>query len=209
MRIGIFASIPFCVIAVGMAARRIDGLSLSGAAKGALKALAVIALLSPTWLAVGMLVLPAKTAKPVKQSASIASQPDWRSRQPAKFCNRQSEFAGLAGLVPGLAMTDVDTGPGALVFTRHSVVGGPYHRNAKAILDIIDFFDTDEATARRIAVERRIDYVAFCESPDPLDESRRNSPGLAVKMRLGTEPEWLERVSAPGARMHVFKVRRD
>lgn len=210
LRIGIFAAIPFCVLFAEMAFAAIQQRFAMPVLRGILQTAIVCLLASPTWLAMGALVIPPKAepAVPAVDTAQTSgSASGWRARGPHVFCNRQSEYAELARLPPGLVMSDIDSGPAILVFTRHSAVGGPYHRNDRAILDIIDFFETDIGKARSVAIARGIAYVAYCEDVAPLEARLNDNPALAVKIRQGMEPDWLERVSTPGSRMHVFKVR--
>ncbi len=105
-------------------------------------------------------------------------------------------------------MSDINSGPSIVVFTPHLAIGGPYHRNGRAILDMLDFFETDLENPARIARERGIAYVAYCENIDPFGVEYDSSEALAVKIERGEAPDWLERVSAPGERLHVFRVKK-
>jgi hypothetical protein len=96
-----------------------------------------------------------------------------------------------------------------VIFTRHDGIGGPYHRNGKAILEMLDFFETDEARARAIADARGIDYVALCEDVEIADAENLRSATLAARILSGREPGWLERVSPRVERLHVYRVQLD
>jgi hypothetical protein len=173
---------------------------------------AVVALLSsPAWLGAAIILFPQKdpaglVATAVADNAAGAEH-GWRSREPYLLCNKQSDYAALASLPPGLVMSDINTGPEVVIFTRHDSIGGPYHRNGKAILDMLDFFETDLVNPQRIARERAIAYVAYCEDIEPNGPELAGSPALAVRIVEGKEPAWLERVSPAGDRLHVFRVR--
>jgi hypothetical protein len=105
-------------------------------------------------------------------------------------------------------MSDINSGPPILVFTDHFVVGGPYHRNERAILDMLDFFETNLDNPRRIAAERKIDYVAWCDPGDLTGPKYENSPALAVHLAEGDPPSWLEPLSPKDDRLQVYRVLR-
>lgn len=210
IRIGIFVTVPFCAAFATIALPWI-GERLAGAkAARAVTQVAVVALLAaPTWMVLGMISFPDAPRAAVSEGDAAPSGTTWRDGEPDGLCNRESEFAILAGLEPGLVMHDVDTGPGLVVFTRHDGIGGPYHRNGKAILEMLDFFETDEARARAIAAARGIGYVAFCEDVEIADAESLRSATLAAQILSGREPGWLERVSPRVERLHVYRVRLD
>lgn len=208
MRVGIFAAIPFCVVFTTMAAGWLARNLASRPLAGALQAGVVVLLLSPAWVAAGLVAFPAKGSAPSPVSPANASETSWRAASPAVFCNRAGDYKALAPLPRGLVMSDINSGAAIPVFTDHDSIGGPYHRNATAILTMLDFFDTDLAKAREIAASRGIDYVAWCEPVKLPAEADRNEEGLAVHILEGTEPDWLERISPAGSRLHVFRVRK-
>lgn len=208
MRIGVFAAIPFCVLFVEMAwsglRTRFGGRRILA---GALQIGALLAVAAPTWLALSALLPARNGAAEIVAGQGAAGAAGWRSRQPYIFCNRQSDYAAFAGQPPGLVISDINSGPAIAVFTANLSVGGPYHRNARAILDMMDFFHSDLEQPRRIAAERAVDYVAWCEPVGPLAESESGT--LAARLARGEAPDWLEPLSAPGDRLHLFRVRRD
>lgn len=208
MRIGAFSSIPFCVLFVEMAwagvRRRFGDRRILA---GALQAGVLVCLASPAWLLLSA-VLAANNGTAARVAGETGAQaPGWRAQQPYMFCNRQSDYAAFAGQPAGLVMSDVNSGPAIPVFTSNFSVGGPYHRNGRAILDMMDFFRTDMEKPRRIAAERAIDYVAWCEPVEPLAQSESGT--LAAHLARGEAPDWLVPLSAPGDRLHVYKVLRN
>lgn len=211
MRIGIFASIPFCVFLSEMAFAAIRERYRTGLLSSAMQAGVVAGLAAPVWLGLAVLLFPqpdpASYATPAHAAGSVTQSASWRDNEPAIFCNMQSEFATLAALEQGLVMNDINSGPAVIVFTHHFAIGGPYHRNGRAILDMLDFFETDLENLARIARERGIRYVAYCENIEPFGPEYDSSDALAVKIERGEAPDWLERVSTPGERLHVFRVK--
>ena len=221
MRIGIFASIPLCVIFARMSWDWLRENFNSGRHAPALAQIFVIlAMLSPSWFVVGTIVFPKNVAE---QSAAVvigdaiaanaetppASQAQWRKGEIHPMCNRAEQYERLAALPTGYVMSDINSGPVIIVDTAHSVVGGPYHRNERAVLDMVDFFETDLEKPRQIALRRGVDYVAWCDPGKPVTPELENNPALAIHLLKGTEPDWLERISGPDERLLVFKVRRD
>ncbi|MEZ5871807.1 MAG: hypothetical protein R3D32_08160 [Nitratireductor sp.] len=226
LRIGIFASIPLCVVFAAMSWEWLQRKHSTGRHAPALaQVLVILAMMSPSWFVVGSIILPAKgesqplssTVTPASANPALANpgsadkavQAEWRKGEIHPMCNRQEQYARLAALPAGHVMSDVNSGPVILVDTYHSVVGGPYHRNERAILDMVDFFETDLDKPRAIALRRPIDYVAWCDPGKPVTPELENNPALAIHLLKGTEPDWLERISNPDERLLLFKVRRD
>jgi hypothetical protein len=210
IRIGIFVTVPFCAAFATIAIRWIgERLAVAKAARAVFQVAVVALLAAPTWMVLGIVSFPDAPRAAISEDVAAAAGKTWREGEPGGLCNRESEFAILAGLERGLVMHDVDTGPGLVVFTGHDGIGGPYHRNGKAILEMLDFFETDEAHARAVSAARGIDYVAYCERLEPYSAEELASSTLAARLVTGREPAWLERVSPASERLHVFRVRRD
>jgi hypothetical protein len=53
----------------------------------------------------------------------------------------------------GIIFTFIDLGPRIIVATHHDAIGGPYHRNDRAIADVMEAFRGDAAQAQRIVGE--------------------------------------------------------
>lgn len=216
MRIGVFASIPLIVVFIGMAwtaigARLGERRILSGIAQ----ALCVALLAAPVWLGLSAIVIPDDGTTGPAAVTDDASSPaggaiaDWKQDRPDLLCNRRSQYAKLADLPAGLVMSDINSGPVIVVHTGQSVVGGPYHRNERAILDMVDFFETDVDTARSIAERRAVDYVAYCEPVEAIEPGLETHPALAIRIRRSDEPVWLKRLSDADDRLHLFRVELD
>jgi hypothetical protein len=197
LRIGIFASIPLCAFFVqSMWIRIRERFEATPVRQASIQTAVVVIMSSPAWILLGLTFFPANSsAKASVQSIGGTEAADWRAKDPYIFCHKQSEFQVLAGLEPGLVMSDLNIGPAVPVFTHHDVVSGPYHRNEKAILDTGEYFGTNLEAAQRITRERGIDYVAYCEDVEPLPTSPKYKDALAVK------------IVAKGDRLHVFRVR--
>lgn len=214
MRVGVFASIPLSVIFATMSWQWLSARMRRPALAAAAQVVLVVAMMSPVWFVAGGLLFPDQRFAPVVQravedKAAGRAVAEWKTKPFYLFCNEAGQYDFLASLPAGHVMSDLNSGPAILVFTGHTVVGGGYHRNERAILDMLDFFETDLDAPRRLAAERRLDYVAWCD-PGELDAPKyAASLALAVQLAAGTEPDWLERLSPAGERLQVFRVHRE
>jgi hypothetical protein len=122
----------------------------------------------------------------------------------AKVARANNSCASLRNLAPvqrqpkGVIFTFIDLGPRLIVTTRHDAVGGPYHRNDRAIADVMKAFRGDEAQAHRIVREYRSDYLMICPNMSTatifMAEARDGFYGQLVK---GKVPAWLQPVELP------------
>ncbi|MEZ5880628.1 MAG: hypothetical protein R3D35_08215 [Nitratireductor sp.] len=214
LRLGVFAAVPVCVILADLAWRHFSAApGRSHPAAMFMTGLSALFLISPVWLVVANAVLP-PPGNPA--SAAVAGDaPEWsRQGNVSSICNRDTDFSFLATLPPGLVLNDLNTGPAILVFTGHSVVAGNYHRNGRAILETMDFFAADEATARKIATRRKPQYVAYCQPlpvAQPSVPSKNGSSAESIGRRIldGREPAWLQRISPAADRLNVYRMASD
>jgi hypothetical protein len=97
-------------------------------------------------------------------------------------------------------LTDIDFGAEILYRTRHEVIGTPYHRNSKGILDTYDIMtaETDEE-ALEIIQRRGIDLILLC--PKSIESALYSKPEQSTNFyrRLceDTIPNWLKKVELP------------
>jgi hypothetical protein len=87
-------------------------------------------------------------------------------------CFKASDYDGLATFPARHVMAPIRIGSHILRYTEHSVVSAGFHRNNAGTLDVLDFFGTDEATARAIAEKRQIDLVVDCAGANEATLSR-------------------------------------
>jgi hypothetical protein len=125
-------------------------------------------------------------------------------------CRRSADVAPLKRLAPGLVVSFVDLGPAILAETPHSILAAPYHRNGAGNTAAFDLLLGDDATARRVIEQRRIDYVAICPgSPERINFERAAPDGLVARLSRGEVPDYLEVVAGERAEpLRVFRVRR-
>ena len=67
-----------------------------------------------------------------------------------RICPSLAALAPVNAQPKGTIFTFIDLGPRLIVATHHDAIGGPYHRNDKAIADVMKAFRGDERQAHRI-----------------------------------------------------------
>lgn len=116
-----------------------------------------------------------------------------------------SGCASLWGLRPvalqpkGLVFTYVDLGPRLISVTHHDAIAGPYHRNWRQIVDVMNAWRGDAKQARRIMVDRyHADYVLSCPNSSTTTIFTSETPkGFYVQLQQGKVPDWLQPVPLP------------
>lgn len=127
-------------------------------------------------------------------------------------CLAPEDFAALAALSKGRVLSLVDQGPYILIYTHHSAVGGPYHRDADGILDTYAAFTGTPARSAAVVKRRGIDYVAFCRpAPDfAFYRAHDHGGGILSLLAAGKRVAWLEPVAAKGpGKIEIYRVRKD
>ena len=121
--------------------------------------------------------------------------------QVAKANRRCPSIAALAPVnrqPKGTVFTFIDLGPRLIVATHHNAIGGPYHRNDKAIADVMKAFRGDEAQAHRIITEYQSNYLLVCPDMSTatifMSEARN---GFYGQLMNGKVPGWLQPVALP------------
>ena len=103
----------------------------------------------------------------------------------------------------------VDLGPRLISVTRHDAIAGPYHRNDRAIADVMKAFRGDEAQARRIIVdEYRSDYLLVCPNMSTATIFQAKAPrGFYMQLLKGRAPAWLTPIDlGPKSPFLMWKV---
>ena len=213
LRTGIIAAIPFCVLFANDIWTWLKTKSFSlEFAKVAALGLICFPLTSIFWFSVGQLAF--RDASGVLTSGIqvtnidnnvVSNEKISASLKWVQSCNANSAYQDLQKLPKGMVMSDLNSASPILVHTGHNVVSGPYHRNEKAILSVMDFFETDEQTAKAISDRLRLGYVALCNEATSGSEQLDNGK-LSSRIRSNQLPDWLEWVSNKNDTMLVLKV---
>lgn len=148
-------------------------------------------LIGPLLVGSSLMIQPAAAG-----AAAARSAPGCDLHQVAAFLESDPHWAAA----PQTVLTFMDIGPELLYRTHHRVVGTPYHRNARGILDGYQALaTTDAAVAREVVEQRHVDLVLLCRSsaerafyaPSGTEEN------LYLRLDRGTPPEWLAPVALP------------
>lgn len=98
----------------------------------------------------------------------------------------------------GMVMTFVDLGPRLITVTHHDAITGPYHRNARQIIDVMQAFRGTPAHARAIADRYHADYLLICPMMSESTIYRAEAPGGFYDLLVrGQVPDWLAPVQLP------------
>lgn len=98
----------------------------------------------------------------------------------------------------GMVMTFVDLGPRLITVTPHDAITGPYHRNARQILDVMHFWRGDAANALATVERYKVDYVLICPNLSESTIYQAETPnGFYVQLLRGKVPNWMVPIQLP------------
>lgn len=98
----------------------------------------------------------------------------------------------------GVVMTFVDLGPRLITVTHHDAIAGPYHRNYKQIVDVMNFWRGSAEQAHRLAQNYHATYVLSCPNSSTTTIFMSETPaGFYAQLQGGQIPTWLAPVSLP------------
>ena len=96
-------------------------------------------------------------------------------------CPTLAALAPIARQRAGLVLTFVDLGPRLITVTPHDAIAGPYHRNARQILDVMHAWRGNADNARRTIDRYRVDYVLICPNMSEIDDLRRRGAARLLR----------------------------
>lgn len=130
--------------------------------------------------------------------------PDKPNKKQNAISQANGKCPTLAALRPiaqqprGYVLTHVDLGPRLITVTHHDAVAGPYHRNQRAILDVMKGFRGTPEAAQAMIARRGIDFVLICPGLSETTVYRAESPkGFYAQLAKGKVPAWLAPVALP------------
>lgn len=107
-------------------------------------------------------------------------------------CLTPAAIAPLDRLPPGVFLGMIDTTPSLVLRTRQDGIAGPYHRNGRAIADVMTAWVADDATAHAIALRHHATYIFLCGGAGEAALYRRRAPdGFYARLAKGAAPAWL------------------
>jgi hypothetical protein len=134
--------------------------------------------------------------------SSMWSNPMSNTRRSINIANNRCPTLTALGPVArqprGTVMTFVDLGPRLIAVTPHNAITGPYHRNARQIIDVMRAWRGDAANARATAFRYRADYVLICPNLSESTIYRSEAPdGFYMQLMRHKVPDWLAPVPLP------------
>jgi hypothetical protein len=171
-------------------------------------ATALIVLVAAPWLrapqlwkhaaAVLLILVAFGTAVPLALSLVPGERRTGVANKVAQAGRRCPSLAALAPVnrqPKGTIFTFVDLGPRIINVTHHDAIAGPYHRNDRAIADVMKAFRGDETQARRIITEYQSDYLLICPNMATATIFMSEAPkGFYGQLVKGKVPAWLQPV---------------
>jgi len=145
---------------------------------------------------------------------NLFPRPVGKARQAVNVANNRCP--SLAALAPvarqprGMVLTFVDLGPRLIAVTPHDAITGPYHRNARQIIDVMRTWRGDEANARSTVARYRVDYLLICPNLSESTIYRSEAPrGFYMQLMRNKVPAWLEPVALPAnSPYRMWRVKR-
>ena len=132
--------------------------------------------------------LPSEKANPSRARVAKAN----------RSCPSLAAMAPINAQPKGTVFTFIDLGPRLVVATHHDAIGGPYHRNDRAIADVMKAFRGDERQAHRIVTAYGSDYLMICPDMSTATIFMSEAPeGFYGQLVRGKVPAWLEPVELP------------
>jgi hypothetical protein len=162
--------------------------------------------------AAALLVTPTAVTLGTITLASAAGQPELANlnRPERAGCIAKLNYRALAALPAGrMAINDLEWAPYALAWTPHSVLAAPYHRLSASIVLSHRIFAAPPDTARRLAAQAGVTYIALCGQRGTAGLSRaEREASLLVSLQSGRAPGWLQPVLEQTEGFRVWRVDR-
>jgi hypothetical protein len=123
-------------------------------------------------------------------------------------CPTLTALRPVAMQPPGLVLTFVDLGPRLITVTPHDAIAGPYHRNARQIIDVMLAWRGSADHARETIARYHVDYVLICPNMSESTIYRAEAPGgFYAQLASGKVPAWLAPVALPaGSPYRMWRV---
>jgi CHASE1-domain containing sensor protein len=161
----------------------------------------------------GASIVSASVAVIVVTTAIILAFPDYAaatsdSRREERYaCLSRPAFTALAARSPARIMAPVDLGSQLLLYTRHSVVGAPYHRNGEGVRDTFRFFNEPLEESRSILKSRGITLVVICPALKEITGLVDYTPDSFVALFAADSlPAWLHEETPPDSPLRIYSV---
>ncbi|MDP3735807.1 MAG: hypothetical protein Q8R02_00365 [Hyphomonadaceae bacterium] len=132
----------------------------------------------------------------------------------SKSCLKAESFKPLEAAPKGIMLNQFALGASVLVWTEHSVLAAPYHRDVEGTMTMINALRSTPEAAREIVIHSAADYVLVCPSlpetgfyaHNPADP--RTMPEGTLSAQLGKRfyPDWLAPVELGDTPLTLYRV---
>jgi hypothetical protein len=146
---------------------------------------------------VGVQILGARLLAPQQKQKDSTPRSKAINRANAR-CPMMTYLRPVGRQPKGYVLTFVDLGPRLITVTHHDAVAGPYHRNYKAIVDVMQTFQGSADQAHAMAQRRHINYVLICPGMSESTNYEVRAPkGFYTQLTKGQVPSWLAPIALP------------
>lgn len=123
-------------------------------------------------------------------------------------CHSAPDFAHLAQMPKGLALTNINMGSETIFLSGHNAISTSFHRDMGKDI-AYDIWISAPTMAKQKIKARRINYVAFCAKSTEIPSISKYAPnGLLAQLSRGQVPEYLEEIKSNGdTDVIAFKVK--
>ncbi|QKR98438.1 hypothetical protein F9288_01335 [Sphingomonas sp. CL5.1] len=130
------------------------------------------------------------------------------TRMERPTCLFLDEVPHLTRLPAAIMFTPLDLAPSLLAHTAHSAIAAGYHRNDRAMHDVIAGFMDPPDEAKSIILASDASYLVACPGADETERYKRVAPtGLWARLERGERFDWLQPVDLHGTIL-VWRVLR-
>ncbi|OYX48675.1 MAG: hypothetical protein B7Y90_09610 [Alphaproteobacteria bacterium 32-64-14] len=133
----------------------------------------------------------------------------------SKACATPEAYRTLRDAPKGVMLNQFALGAGVLVWTDHSVLAAPYHRDVEGTMTVIAAMRASDDQAREIVTASAADYVLVCPAtPETAFYARNAADGVApdqtfsAMLGAGNAPDWLTPVDIGQSPLQLYRVRR-
>jgi hypothetical protein len=154
----------------------------------------------------GTLLLPTPLAPAFAVSLLAPAEKTADETVDANDANDAAALEAISRLPRAIIFAPFDATPRLIARTGQSAVAGPYHRNDRALAEVIRAFTSPEEAARRIVLRHRASYVLSLDSPEFSSYRDKAANGLAACLADGRPPAWLEPVKLPAGNLKLWRV---
>lgn len=131
----------------------------------------------------------------------------------SKACTSPEALRTLRAAPAGIVLNQFALGAGVLVWTDHSVLAAPYHRDVEGTMTVIQALRTGPEQARDTVIGSVADYVLVCPAtPETTFYARNAVEGVApdetlsARLGRGDVPDWLTPVDIGASPLRLYRI---